>query len=125
MELYRDKNVKAIIFLAGGDFACEMLEYLDFDEILKLPPKWIQGYSDCTNLTLVFNVLCDIASIYGPTFKSFGMKNLHLSLNNSLRLMRKEEFIQYSYEKCESLNYEENIKANLFIIIINVYMDYL
>lgn len=102
MDLYKDNDVKAIIFLSGGDFACEILEYLDFEEISKLPPKWIQGYSDCTNLTLTFNILADIASIYGPTFKGYGMKNLHKSLINSLKLMEKEEFVQNSYEKCET-----------------------
>lgn len=108
MELYKDPEVKAIIFLGGGDFACEMLEEMNFDEISKLPPKWIQGYSDCTNLTLTFNILADIASIYGPTFKSYGMKNVHQSLLNCLRLMQGEEFVQESYEKCEKLIEREN-----------------
>lgn len=112
MELYNDKDIKAIILFCGGDFACEVLEYLDFEEISKLPPKWIMGYSDCTNLTLTFNILCDIASIYGPTFKSFGMKNLHESLLNSLRLMEKEEFTQNSYEKCEKIDSEEKERNN-------------
>lgn len=111
MSLYKDPEVKAIIFLGGGDFACEMLEELDFNELLNLPPKWIQGYSDCTNLTLTFNTLLDIASIYGPSFKSYGMQNLHDSLLSSIRLMKQEEFIQKSYEKCEKrfdfLNQEE------------------
>ncbi len=113
MELYKNEDVKAIIFLEGGDFACEILEYLDFKKISELPPKWIMGYSDCTTLTLTFNTLCDIASIYGPNFKSFGMSRLHESLTNSLRLMEKEEFTQNSYDKCEkfgivSLEDEEN-----------------
>ena len=103
MELYESPEVKAIIFLGGGDFAFEMLEKLDFDKIAKLPPKWIQGYSDCTTLTLTFNTLIDTASIYGPTFKSYGMKNLHESLLNSLKLMQKEEIVQKSYEKCEKI----------------------
>ena len=101
MELYKDENVKAIIFLEGGDFACEILEYLDFEEISRLEPKWIMGYSDCTNLILTFNILSDIASIYGPNFKSFGMENLHESLLNSLKVMEKEEIVQKSYDKCE------------------------
>lgn len=105
MELYKDESVKAIIFLEGGDFACEMLDYLDFEELSKLSPKWIMGYSDCTNLTLTFNILCDTVSIYGPNFKSFGMGNLHESLTNSLRLMEKEEFVQNSYEKCEKFGF--------------------
>lgn len=108
MELYKDPEIKAIIFLEGGDFACEMLEYLDFNEISQLPPKWIQGYSDCTNLTLIFNIILDIASIYGPTFKSYGMKKLHNSLLDSFRLMKMEEFIQQSYDKCETLSNKEN-----------------
>ena len=103
MELYKDNDVKAIIFLEGGDFACELLEELDFEELSKLPPKWIQGYSDCTNFTLIFNTILDIASIYGPNFKGYGMRNVHKSLLNSLRLMHKDEFVQESYEKCETL----------------------
>ena len=107
MELYRNPKIKAIIFLEGGDFACEILEYIDFDEISNLQPKWIMGYSDCTTLVLTLTTICDIATIYGPNFKTFGMKNLHISLLNSLKLMEKEEFEQYSYEKCEKLNFEK------------------
>lgn len=105
-ELYKNQEVKAIIFLGGGDFACEILEELDFEELKKLPPKWIQGYSDCTNLTLTFNTLLDTVSIYGPTFKDYGMKEPHESLLNSIRLMQKEEFVQNSYAKCEG--FDEN-----------------
>lgn len=111
MELYENPEIKAIIFLSGGDFACELLEKLDFDKISKLPAKWIQGYSDCTNLVLTFNTIADIASIYGPTFKSYGMRNIHQSLLNSLKLMQKEEFVQSSYEKCEEIE-DEKEKTN-------------
>lgn len=119
MELYEDSEVKAIIFLGGGDFACEMLEYLNFEELSKLPPKWIQGYSDCTNLTLTFNTLIDTASIYGPTFKDYGMKNIHESLLNSLKLMQMEEFVQNSYEKHEKLEERGKYEGD-----INPYYEY-
>ena len=111
MELYENPEIKATIFLSGGDFACEILEKLDFEKISELPPKWIQGYSDCTNLTLTFNTIADIASIYGPTFKSYGMRNIHQSLLNSLKLMQKKEFVQSSYEKCEGIE-DEKEKTN-------------
>ena len=89
-----------------------MLDKLDFNEIEKLPPKWIQGYSDITNLGYVFTSKFDIATIYGPNFKSFGMRDLHTSLLNSLKLMQKEEIIQNSYDKCEKfVSWEE--KSNL------------
>lgn len=119
MKLYKDPEIKAIIFLGGGDFACEMLEELDFEELSKLPPKWIQGYSDCTNLTLTFNTLIDTASIYGPTFKDYGMKNIHESLLNSLKLMQMEEFVQNSYEKHEKLEERGKYEGD-----INPYYEY-
>lgn len=98
MELWKDEEVKSIIALEGGDFLCEMLEELDFNELSKFPPKWLQGYSDITNLGYVFTLNLDIATIYGPNFKSFGMRNLHQSHENSLKLMACKEFIQNSYE---------------------------
>lgn len=98
MELWKDEEVKSIIALEGGDFLCEMLDELDFNELSKMPPKWIQGYSDITNLGYVFTLNLDIATIYGPNFKSFGMRNLHTSHENSLKLMAHEEFVQNSYE---------------------------
>ena len=100
MELWENEKVKSIILAAGGDFLCEMLDELDFERIKKSEPKWLQGYSDITNLGFVFTTNLDIATIYGPTYKTFGMENWHISLDNSIRLMKKEEFVQNSYEKC-------------------------
>ncbi len=82
-----------------GDFLCEMLDCLDFEELRQQDPKWIQGYSDCTNLTYIFTLNLDIATIYGPTYKTFGMKDWHISLDNSIKLMEGEEPVQNSYEK--------------------------
>jgi muramoyltetrapeptide carboxypeptidase LdcA involved in peptidoglycan recycling len=104
LELWNDEDVKSIICLEGGDFAVEMLDELDLNSLKTNSPKWIQGYSDITNLGYVITLNLDIATIYGPNFKSFGMKNLHISHENSLRLMGKEEFIQNSYEKYEEFN---------------------
>lgn len=78
-----------------------MLDCIDFKALEKLEPKWVQGYSDCTNLTYVFTLNLDIATIYGPTYKTFGMNNWHISLENSIKLMEGKSLIQNSYEKCE------------------------
>ena len=100
MELLENPKVKSIILAAGGDFLCEVLDELDFEKLKKLEPKWLQGYSDVTNLGFVFTTNLDIATIYGPTYKTFGMENWHISLENSIKLMQKEEFVQNSYKKC-------------------------
>ena len=101
MELWKDEKVKSIIMADGGDFLCEMLEELNFEEIKKYPPKWIQGFSDITNLGYVFTTNLDIATIYGPNYKAFGMRKWHESLENSIKLMNQEELTQNSYEKYE------------------------
>lgn len=113
MELWRDENVKAIICAEGGDFLCDMLEYLNFEELKNAKPKWIQGYSDITNLGYVFTLNLDIATIYGPNFKSYGMRTWHQSLENSLRLMKQEEFVQNSYEKHEIFTGWDDENASL------------
>lgn len=53
MDFYRDKEIKAIFDISGGDIANEILDYLDFD-IIKENPKPFFGYSD---LTTVINAL--------------------------------------------------------------------
>ncbi len=110
MKLWEDDRVKSILFTTGGDFAFEILEGLDYEKISQTNLKWIAGYSDITNLGFVLTTNYDIATIYGPNYKSFGMKKLHDSLLSELRLMNGEEFEQFSFEKCESV--EEFVESN-------------
>lgn len=100
MKLWNDDEVSAIIMGAGGDFLIEMLEFLDFEEIKNSEPKWIQGYSDITTLSFVITTLADIATIYCDNFKSYGMKNLYRNLIDAIDIMKGEEVIQHSFEKC-------------------------
>lgn len=53
MTFYKDKNIKAIFDVSGGDLANAILEYLDFNEI-KENNKPYFGYSD---LTVIINSL--------------------------------------------------------------------
>lgn len=103
MDLWKDDKVSSILFTTGGDFAFEFLEELNLEEVNSVEPKWIAGYSDISTLGFVLTTNLDIATIYGPNYKSFGMKNLHESLLNELKLMNKEEFEQNSFDKCESV----------------------
>lgn len=53
MDFYRDKEIKAIFDISGGDIANEILDYLNFD-IIKENAKPFFGYSD---LTTVINAI--------------------------------------------------------------------
>lgn len=103
MSLYEKDDVKLIICATGGDYLCEMLEYLDFDYIKTLKPKWIQGFSDITGLGFLFNSILDIPSMYSATIKSYAMKDLHRSLTDTLKIESGEEIIQNSFDKYEAV----------------------
>lgn len=49
MTFYKDKSIKAIFDISGGDIANEVLDELDF-EIIRQNPKIFCGYSDLTTL---------------------------------------------------------------------------
>ena len=53
MSFYKNKEIKAIFDISGGDIANEVLEYLDYD-VIKRNYKPFFGYSD---LTIVLNAL--------------------------------------------------------------------
>lgn len=53
MSFYKNKEIKAIFDISGGDIANEILEYLDYD-VIKRNYKPFFGYSD---LTTVLNAL--------------------------------------------------------------------
>ena len=53
MNLYKNKEIKAIFDISGGDLANEVLDYLDYDYISKNPKPFF-GYSD---LTTVLNAI--------------------------------------------------------------------
>ena len=53
MSFYKNKEIKAIFDISGGDIANEVLEYLDYD-VIKRNYKPFFGYSD---LTTVLNAL--------------------------------------------------------------------
>lgn len=107
MELWKNKNVGAIISASGGDFLSEMLEEIDFEEMKKIEPKWFQGYSDNTGLTFLITTILDTACIYGQNIKDFGMRNLHECLKNSFEIMSGKEITQNSFEKCETNEWKE------------------
>ena len=109
MQLWKNEDVKLILYAGGGDFLMEMLDELDFSELKNSKLKWTQGFSDITHLSFLLNTPCDIPSIYCEGIKEYAMKPLYNNLTDSLKIMSGEEVIQYSFEKHVDIN-EENGK---------------
>lgn len=101
MELLEKDEVKMILFATGGDFLCEMLDYLDFEKIKSLKPKWMQGYSDITGLSFLFNTILEIPSMYCQTVKDYAMKPLHRSLIDALKIQSGDVVTQESFDLYE------------------------
>lgn len=96
-NLFLDKDVKAIISFSGGDFLMEMLSVLRYD-IIWNNPKWIQGYSDITNLLFTITTNLGIATIYGNNYKTFSMQTWHESLNNNIEILTGNIIEQNNFE---------------------------
>lgn len=107
MELYKNDEVKLILYAGGGDFLMEMLDELDFEEIKSLKPKWTQGFSDITHLSFLLNTICDMPSMYCENVKDYGMEVLYHNLTDSLKIESGKEIIQYSFDK-----HQETIEDN-------------
>ena len=99
-EMIANKNIDYIMCAAGGDFLLEILPYIDFQKI-KENPKFIQGFSDPTGIMYPITTKCDIATIYAPNFKSFGMECLEEDLKNCLEIIKGNIKEQNSFKLCE------------------------
>lgn len=100
-KLFKNKDVKAIIGLSGGEFLVEMLSELDL-EIIKNNPKWLQGFSDITGLLFPITTNLDIATLYGNNFRSFSMGNFHPTINYNIEILKGNIICQHSFDKYEN-----------------------
>lgn len=111
MELLENEEVKLIIFAAGGDFLIEIFDYLDFEKIKDLKPKWLQGYSDITGISFLFNTILDIPTMYCQTIKDYAMNPLFKNLTDALGIEEGEEIVQKSFEKYQKVvDFRESIE---------------
>jgi len=110
MSMFADPEAEVLISCGGGELMCEILDYVDFDRLRQLPPKWFMGYSDNTNLTFLLPTICDTASIYGPCAGAFGMEPLDESVEDAYLLLRgeKQNMQGYPLWESEQLKDEEN-----------------
>ncbi|MBO4540660.1 MAG: LD-carboxypeptidase [Bacilli bacterium] len=95
VEAYRSE-AKAIFSVGGGELMNEILPYIDFKEIKKLPPKWFVGFSDNTHLTYTLTTQCGLITIYGSNFPAFFEKPLRLNQLDTIEMLEgKKEFAGY------------------------------
>ena len=106
-DMFSDNDINMILCAAGGDFLVEILPYIDFD-IIRNNPKIIAGFSDSTGLLYPITTKCDIATIYGQNFSSYGEEEFIKSHYDFLNIVKGESLEEESYEL-----YEEERKESI------------
>ena len=96
-DFFLNDRADVIISCGGGETMCEDLPYTDFGAIAEAEPHWYMGYSDNTNFTFLLTTLCDVASIYGPCAREFGMDPIHPSIVDAHDLLRGKKLTMKSY----------------------------
>ena len=71
MDMFTDKDVKAIICLEGGETCNTFIDLLDYD-LIKQNPKIITGYSDITVLLQTIYKKTGLVTFSGPSFVCYG-----------------------------------------------------
>lgn len=105
-QMFANDEIKLLLCACGGDFLVEILSYINYD-IIKKNPKFIAGFSDPTGLLYSITTKCDIATIYGHNFNSFGDAQLHKSQKDFLKILEGDLIKQQSYELYEEQSIEE------------------
>lgn len=68
-EAFGRTDIKGIICVRGGFASSQLLNKLDYN-LIRNNPKVFTGYSDITNLHLVFNQICGLGTYHGPMVES-------------------------------------------------------
>lgn len=64
-EAFRDKDIRAIFCLRGGDSSCRIMNMIDTDAARE-NPKIFVGYSDITNIHTLLNQRSHLVTFHGP-----------------------------------------------------------
>ena len=115
-EAFSRKDIKGIFCVKGGYSASQLLDKIDY-ELIKNNPKVFVGYSDVTNLHIVFNQKCNLGTYHGPMVKSNMINDFNDYTKASFfKALEKQE---WKYEEPENMPLSILIDGNVSSEIIN------
>jgi len=81
-------DISAVIPPCGGDLAIEVLQFLNFEELATLPPKWMLGFSDISTILTPLTLLSGWATAHGPTLMGLFQNQTESAVLNAMSLLR-------------------------------------
>lgn len=121
-DMFSNKEIDMLLCASGGEFLVEILPYINFD-IIKENPKFIAGFSDPTGLLYPITTKCDIATIYGQNFTSFGTETLHQSQIDFLDIIKGNLKEEHSYDLYENEYVEKKTGLENYNLTEKVYWN--
>ena len=97
-----DPDVRYVVSAKGGDFLNEIFEFTDLSSISD-DPKWVQGYSDNTDILMGITTVFDIMSVYCGNFGDFGMEPWHRSITENMEFIEGRRSEQTSFDTYEDM----------------------
>jgi len=113
LNLWKNKDVKVISQVRGGELLLDMIPYLDDKVIKNNEPKWIFGYSDSSLLNFYITTKYNIATINSSNILQFAMNDLHESLLSIFKCFNDNVIIEKSFDLYENEKEENRINYNL------------
>ena len=108
-EAFSRKDIKGIFCVKGGYSASQLLDKIDY-ELIRNNPKVFVGYSDVTNLHIVFNQKCNLGTYHGPMVKSNMINDFNDYTKSSFfKALEKQE---WKYEEPENMPLSILTKGN-------------
>ena len=115
-EAFSRQDIRGIFCVKGGYSASQLLDKIDY-ELIKNNPKVFVGYSDVTNLHIVFNQKCNLGTYHGPMVKSNMINDFNDYTKASFfKALEKQE---WKYEEPENMPLSILIDGNASSDIIN------
>jgi muramoyltetrapeptide carboxypeptidase len=97
MDMITNKNIKAIFFAWGGEYANEILPFINWNQV-KENPKIIMGHSDPTGILNAITQKTELITFYGHMASSFDpnwkwFKEYDLNAFNNILVNPKNNYI--------------------------------
>jgi muramoyltetrapeptide carboxypeptidase LdcA involved in peptidoglycan recycling len=126
INLWNEPRINLIQPPWGGEILIDILELLDFD-FLKQKPKWVQGFSDISNLLFAITNITGIATAHGTNFIDSieGQDNLTMNSRDYLSLPSGGVMTQHSSSRWQKkfINFTEQFDAKFSLTEPTRYQD--
>lgn len=99
MKFLSDDSISAVAPPWGGEFAMDILPFLDFEKLKQVKPKWVFGFSDVSTISSVLTTQLGWSTLHSSNLMELNPRETDELTSNTLNVMTARagaEITQYS-----------------------------